>query len=103
MVLFVHIASVWVPFTSESKEAIAAYPEIMRELRLALQDCGRRLGSHIRANRRNREEEKKKSYIERYIPHIGIALREILSLPQKTELELVATLREVLERSRAAK
>ena len=34
MVLLVHIASVWVPFTSESKEAIAAYPEIMRELRL---------------------------------------------------------------------
>jgi hypothetical protein len=32
MVLLVHIASVWVPFTSESKEAIAGYPEIIREL-----------------------------------------------------------------------
>ena len=102
MALFVHIASVWVPFTSESKEAIAAYPEIMRELRLALQDCGRRLGVHIRANRRAVEEEKKKSYIERYIPHIGIALRDILGLPEKVEEELVATLREVLERSRTA-
>ncbi len=30
----VHIASVWVPFTSESKEAVAAYPEIQKELRL---------------------------------------------------------------------
>jgi DNA topoisomerase-6 subunit B len=98
--LFVHIASVWVPFTSESKEAIAAYPEIMKELRLALQDCGRRLAVHIRAHRRAVEEEKKKSYIEKYIPHIGIALREILSLPEKVERQLVATLREVLERSR---
>ncbi len=98
--LFVHIASVWVPFTSESKEAIAAYPEIMKELRLALQDCGRRLAVHIRAHRRAVEEEKKKSYIERYIPHIGIALREILSLPEKVERQLVATLREMLERSR---
>jgi DNA topoisomerase-6 subunit B len=100
MVLFVHIASVWVPFTSESKEAIAAYPEILRELRLALQDCGRRLGMHIRAHRRNLEEEKKKSYIERYIPHIGGALREILGFPEKTETQLVSTLREILERSR---
>jgi DNA topoisomerase-6 subunit B len=102
MALFVHIASVWVPFTSESKEAIAAYPEIMKELRLALQDCGRRLGMHIRAHRREAEEEKKKSYIERYIPHIGIALREILGFPEKVEMELVTTLREVLERSRTA-
>jgi DNA topoisomerase-6 subunit B len=101
MVLFVHIASVWVPFTSESKEAIAAYPEITRELRLAVQDCGRKLAGHIRAHRRAAEEEKKKSYIEKYIPHIGIALREILDLSRPAEVELVTTLKEVLERSRS--
>jgi DNA topoisomerase-6 subunit B len=101
VVLFVHIASVWVPFTSESKEAIAAYPEIMKELRLALMDCGRRLGSHIRAHRRAVDEEKKRSYIEKYIPHIGIALREILGLTEKAEGDLVATLKDVLERSRS--
>ncbi len=101
MVLFVHIASVWVPFTSESKEAIAAYPEIMKELRLALQDCGRKLATHIRAHRRAVDEEKKKSYIEKYIPHIGIALREILGFSEKTESELVTTLKDVLERSRS--
>jgi len=101
LVLLVHIASVWVPFTSESKEAIAAYPEIMRELRLALQDCGRKLSSHIRAHRRAVDEEKKKSYIEKYIPHIGIALREILGLSDKNEAELVTTLKDVLERSRS--
>jgi DNA topoisomerase-6 subunit B len=100
LVLFVHIASVWVPFTSESKEAIAAYPEIMRELRLALQDCGRKLSMHIRSHRRAVEEDKKRSYIEKYIPHIGIALREILALTEKTEKELVVTLRDILERSR---
>ena len=38
MVVMVHIASVWVPFTSESKEAIAHYPEIMKEVQLAAQD-----------------------------------------------------------------
>ena len=101
VVLFVHMASVWVPFTSESKEAVAAYPEIMREMRLALQECGRKLSMHIRAHRRAVDEEKKKSYIEKYIPHIGIALREILGLSEKAEKELVLTLKDVLERSRS--
>jgi DNA topoisomerase-6 subunit B len=101
LVLFVHIASVWVPFTSESKEAIAGYPEIMKELRLALQDCGRRLSAHIRHHRRSVDEEKKKSYIEKYIPHIGGAIREILGLTEKSESELVLNLRDILERSRS--
>lgn len=101
VVLFIHIASVWVPFTSESKEAVAAYPEIMRELRLALQECGRKLSTHIRAHRRAIDEEKKKSYIEKYIPHIGIALREILGLSEKDENAVVVTLKDVLERSRS--
>ena len=101
VLLFVHIASAWVPFTSESKEAVAAYPEIMRELRLALQECGRKLATHIRAHRRAAEEAKKKSYIEKYIPHIGIALREILGFSEKSENDLVDTLKDVLERSRS--
>jgi DNA topoisomerase VI subunit B len=101
VVLFIHMASVWVPFTSESKEAVAGYPEILRELRLALQECGRKLAIHIRAHRRAADEEKKKSYIEKYIPHIGIALREILGLSEKAENDLVVTLKDVLERSRS--
>ena len=48
----VHIASVWVPFTSESKEAIASYPEIKKELRLGLQAVGRKLAMYL--NRRKR-------------------------------------------------
>jgi len=100
LLLFVHIASAWVPFTSESKEAVAAYPEIMRELKLALQECGRKLATHIRAHKRAAEELKKKSYIEKYIPHIGIALREILGFSEKEENRCVATLKGVLERSR---
>src|SRR5262249_56895040 len=41
--VMVHVASVWVPFTSESKEAIASYPEIVKELRLGLQAVGKKL------------------------------------------------------------
>lgn len=100
MVLMIHIASVWVPFTSESKEAIAHYPEIVKELRLALMEVGRRLGMHIRHGRRVADEAKKKSYIDKFIPHIGIALKEILALSDKDETKVVTVLRETLERSR---
>ena len=89
MMLMVHIASVWVPFTSESKEAIAHYPEILKEIKLALQECGRKLAIHIRRGKREREAQRKASYIEKYIPHIGIALREILSLNDKQEKKIV--------------
>src|SRR6185503_17395839 len=48
MALLVHIASVWVPFTSESKEAVAHYPDILTEIQLATQECGRKLATFIR-------------------------------------------------------
>jgi DNA topoisomerase-6 subunit B len=100
MILMVHIASVWVPFTSESKEAVASYPEIAKEIRLALQDVGRKLGIYIRRGMREADAEKKRSYIEKYIPHIGIALQEILSISDKERDKVCDTLKDTLERSR---
>ncbi|NIP40567.1 MAG: DNA topoisomerase VI subunit B, partial [Candidatus Aenigmarchaeota archaeon] len=44
LAMFVHLVSVWVPFTSESKEAVASYPVIIKEIKLALQECARKLG-----------------------------------------------------------
>ena len=100
MVIMVHIASVWVPFTSESKEAIAGYDEILKELKLCLQECGRKLGTHIRKGKRLANEFKKRSYIETYIPHIGQALQEILGLSDAQTQKTVLNLTDVLQRSR---
>jgi len=101
MILMVHIASVWVPFTSESKEAVASYPEITKDIKLALQDVGRKLGIYIRRGLREADAEKKRSYIEKYIPHIGIALQEILNISDKERDKVCATLKDTLERSRS--
>ncbi len=100
MVMMVHIASVWVPFTSESKEAIASYPEILKELKLGLQDCGRKLGGYIRKRKKLAGEHKKREYITTYIPHIGEALRDILSLSEKQVGVTIKKLTQVLEKSR---
>jgi DNA topoisomerase-6 subunit B len=100
LTILVHIASVWVPFTSESKEAVAGYDEILYELKLALQDAGRRLGRFLRRGQREMDAARKRAYIEKYIPHIGIALREILGLSEREEKKIVDTLTDTLERSR---
>ncbi|MFQ5503787.1 MAG: hypothetical protein ACE5F1_03200, partial [Planctomycetota bacterium] len=78
----------------------ASYPEILKELKLAVQDCGRKLATHIRKGKRIATEHKKRSYIEKYLPHIGIGLQEILGIPDKERDKDVSILKEVLERSR---
>ncbi len=101
LLILVHVASPWVPFTSESKEAVASYPAIEKEITLAVQECARGLRRHISGNRRRAEERRKREYIEKYIPHIGEALQEILQLTDVRRDNVVASLTEVLERSRA--
>jgi DNA topoisomerase-6 subunit B len=100
MVILVHLASVWVPFTSEAKEAIASYPEILKELKLGLQACGRRLGAHLRHEARIKREFEKRAHIEKYLPHVGIALQEILALTDEERECTVARLDDVLHHSR---
>jgi DNA topoisomerase-6 subunit B len=70
MVVFVHMASVWVPFTSESKEAIADYDEIRKEIKLALQECGRRLGVFLRRRERAKSEFRRRNIFELYIDEV---------------------------------
>jgi len=100
MIVMAHVASVWVPFTSESKEAVASYDEILREMKLALQEVGRKLAKHVRRTQRRRDADRKRAYIEKYIPHIGIALQDILGLSEKQEVQIVETLTDTLARSR---
>jgi len=101
MALLVHIASVWVPFTSESKEAVAHYPEIIREIQLAAQDCGRRLAAHIRKSQHADYQAQRRSIFELYIQEVAAAIgkitgrspdpikREFLKVAEKvTEVEL---------------
>ena len=96
----VHIGSVWVPFTSESKEAIAHYPEIIKEIKLALQECGRKLGIFIRKKTKIQMEGAKRDYIETYIPHVASALKDLVGYNQADEDKVKALLKQILEKTR---
>ncbi len=100
LAILLHIASVWVPFTSESKKAVASYDEILKEMRLAIMEAGRKLATHLRKKRRLADAERKKDYIKTYIPQIGIALQEILELSDNQRTKAEGKLADVLERSK---
>ncbi len=85
VVIVVHMASVWVPFTSESKEAIAHYQEIIKEIKLALQECGRLLGTYVRKKTRISEQIERANMFEKYIPEIADSL-SVLSGEKKDKI-----------------
>jgi DNA topoisomerase VI subunit B len=103
VILVVHMASVWVPFTSEAKEALAHYPEIMKEIRLAIQEVGRELGKYLNKKKRLKKELSKVDYIAKYLPHVSEALQEILKLDSSEKDRLESHLKVILEESRSVK
>ncbi len=103
MAILVHVASVWVPYTSEAKEAIEPYPELVREIKLGLQECARRLSHYLQREHALLHEFERRAYIEKYLPHIGLALQEILSLDDAARDAMVTRLDDALHVSRAAK
>jgi len=77
LTIIVHLASVWPPFTSEAKEAIAHYPEIIKEMKLAIQECGRKLSIYVNKKRRVGEQQERVSIFENYIPEVATALAKL--------------------------
>lgn len=87
MEIFIHMVSVWVPFTSESKEAIAEYDEIIKEIRLAVAECGRTLGVFLnRKNAAAREAERRRVF-ELYIEEVANSCHEILPAVNREKLK----------------
>ncbi|MEO1007672.1 MAG: DNA topoisomerase VI subunit B [Planctomycetota bacterium] len=89
IVIMIHMASVWVPFTSESKEAIADYDEIRKEMKLALQECGRKLGTYLRRRQKMRRESQRRDIFGRYIAEIA---RSTAALTGEDEAKLLEAL-----------
>ena len=81
ILLLVHVASTNVPFTSESKDAVAAIPEIEKEIVLALQDLGRELKTFINKRDRNKLAEDRARAVCSIIPDIAEKVAEIVELP----------------------
>jgi DNA topoisomerase-6 subunit B len=94
-IILVHMASTKVPFTSEGKEAIASYPEIVSEMTAALRLCARNLKSHLnKMDRRSKTRakfdivqtilpdlaEKTAEYLERPVPNLDRTITKIMNV-----------------------
>jgi DNA topoisomerase-6 subunit B len=81
VLILVHVASTNVPFTSESKDAVASIPEIEKEIVLALQELGRELKTFLSRRDRNKLAEDRARAVCAVIPEIAVKVSEIVEKP----------------------
>ncbi len=85
-VILVNFVSVWIPYKSEGKQAIAEYEEIEKEIKLALQECARKVLKYVSRKIKAEMIRKKKNIFERYIPEVASSI-SILTKNDKNEIE----------------
>ena len=80
-IFFAHISSTLIPFTSESKEAIADIPEIESEIKLAFRECARKVQSHIHKEIKRVKTREKFDLITKILPEIAKKSSDMLGKP----------------------
>ncbi|MBU0684545.1 MAG: DNA topoisomerase VI subunit B [Thermoplasmatota archaeon] len=80
-IVLVHVASTKIPFTSESKEAVANIPEIKEEIELALKACARRLKTHLNKAAKKGKTKVKFEIVQEIIPMIAQKSAKIVGKP----------------------
>jgi len=80
-IVLVHVASTKIPFTSESKEAVANIPEIREEIELALKACARALKTHLNKAAKRSKTKVKFEIVQDIIPMIAEKSAKIVGKP----------------------
>ncbi len=83
LILIIHMCSTWVPFVSESKEAIAPYPDIVKEIKLGIQETSRELSRYISGKRRAGAEKRRLLIFERYASSVAEAVAKLTDGDEK--------------------
>jgi len=81
-VIMVHIASTNVPFTSESKDAVANIPEIESEIELAIREAARELKSYLNKRRSMQKRRKKENKLATILPEMAEKLSQVTGKDQ---------------------
>jgi len=80
-IFLTHVSSTLIPFTSESKEAIADVEEIENEIKLAFRECARKVQHHIHKKVRRAKTREKFDLITRILPEIAKKSANMLNKP----------------------
>ncbi|MXV63376.1 DNA topoisomerase VI subunit B [Natronorubrum sp. JWXQ-INN-674] len=76
-VIMVHVASTNVPFTSESKDAVANVPEMEDEIELAIREAARELKSYLNKRRSMQQRRKKQNVLGKILPEMAEKVAEV--------------------------
>ncbi len=93
-IVAIHVASTKVPFTSESKEAIAPMEEISKEIKLALQEAARGLGRHLAKKAKRAKVSEKFKLVTQILPQINKKASAVLGKP---EVDLAAIVCKIMD------
>ncbi|WP_255167080.1 DNA topoisomerase VI subunit B [Natrononativus amylolyticus] len=81
-VIMIHVASTNVPFTSESKDAVANVPEIEDEIELAIREAARELKSYLNKRRSMQKRRKKQNVLGKILPEMAEKVAEVTGRPE---------------------
>lgn len=82
-VFIVHMASVWVPYTNEGKTAVASYPVITKEIKLALQELVRSMSSFLNKKHRSTLFAERINLFDKYGIELAFSLSKLISMDEK--------------------
>lgn len=82
LIFIIHIASVWVPYTNESKNAVASYPVIVKEIKLALQELVRNLSVFLNKKHRNILFQERIGLFDKYGIELAYSLSKLIDLDE---------------------
>ncbi|WP_435098932.1 DNA topoisomerase VI subunit B [Halorubrum sp. N11] len=81
-VISIHVASTNVPFTSESKDALANVPAIEDEIELAVREAARDLKSYLNKRRSMQQRREKQDVLGRILPEMADKVSEVTGRPR---------------------
>jgi DNA topoisomerase-6 subunit B len=93
VVVMVHVASTNVPFTSESKDAIANVPEIEKEIELALRQSARELKSFLNRRRSMQQRREKQDKLGTILPEMA---EKLAGVTGRNRLDIDATMARIM-------
>jgi len=76
-VISIHVASTNVPFTSESKDALASVPAIEDEIELAIREAARDLKSYLNKRRSMAKRREKQDVLGRILPQMADKVAQV--------------------------
>ena len=81
VVIMVHVASTNVPFTSESKDAVASVEAIEDEIELAVREAARELKSYLKKQQSMRKRQKKQNVLADILPVMAKKVADVTGRP----------------------